>query len=309
MHAGIVARLRIFADFTRIDHAVIVVLAILAAMTENIALQEIELGLGFLPFLLAPFFITLYSFAINDIRDYEADRENKRKDRPLASGTLSLESAKLLMHGIWIVTAVLLVACAWIAKGNPALLGAVVILWAFYMTSVLYSMYLKDLPLVGNAFIGLSMAIPFLYAGLLAEDFTMAQRLMFGAALLLGISREVMKSIQDMKGDSKARRSKSLPLLIGKEKSYWFAVWLLLTLLLMTLINVLIIVLFFKEVVVQGTWLTVNLGLVLLAGYSLKLILKNRELKPEGLERFRNSTKWLLAAAILIYLGSVVVFG
>lgn len=301
-------KFKLFADFTRLDHAIIVVFAIIAALLENFVLQEISFNFEHILFIAAPFFISLYSFAINDIVDYKTDAKNARNDRPLVNGSLSLNTAKIITHALWLVTALLLIACATVAKGKSELISAVVILLGFYISSVLYSIYLKDMPLLGNLFIGFSMAIPFMYAGVLANDFTLSQRLLFGAALLFGTSREVMKSVQDVEGDAVARKSKTLPVIIGIQSSYWFAVWLLLTLLLMALINVLIIVIFFHPVVAQGAWLIVNLGLALLAGYNLKLLLMLKNLEPQTIEVYRTKTKWLFVVAVLLYVGGVIAF-
>lgn len=38
-------------------------------------------------------------------------------------------------------------------------------------------------------------------------------------SLLAGLGREIYKTVQDMEGDSKARNSKTLPLIIGKNNS------------------------------------------------------------------------------------------
>jgi len=168
--------------------------------------------------LATPFFINIAAFALNDYFDVEADRRNGRKDRPLVSGALSARAA-VLTAALGYVLGVLAAFAI-----NP-LCGAIATLFA--ALSIAYNAKLKDWPLVGNAYIALSMAIAFPFGAfavgipLLHLPYSIVW-LTYGA-FAAGVSREIVKSVQDMAGDREARGSLHLPILIGRQKSLWLA--------------------------------------------------------------------------------------
>jgi geranylgeranylglycerol-phosphate geranylgeranyltransferase len=100
---------------------------------------------------------------------------------------------------------------------------------AYNLLAILYNTKLKDLPLAGNLFIATTMAIPFVFG---AYAYSAAPSLPILAIALLGfvsgLAREILKSAEDMEGDAKARNSKTLPLIIGKEKSVTISAFLFL---------------------------------------------------------------------------------
>jgi geranylgeranylglycerol-phosphate geranylgeranyltransferase len=204
-----VGKLSALMRLTRIEHALMLVLGVWIGETVS---------LGMFPALffailsaIPPFFIEMGSFAINDYFDIETDRKNKRTDRPLVSKELSPEFAKSFAYA----SLVFGILSALAVGTLPFFIS-----FAFGALAYLYSYRLKDLPLIGNIYIALSMAIPFAY-GSVAVSGTMSSVIwiIFGMAFFSGLGREIAKSIQDMKGDSKARKSKTLPILLGREKS------------------------------------------------------------------------------------------
>ncbi|VVB56680.1 Digeranylgeranylglyceryl phosphate synthase [uncultured archaeon] len=201
--------------------------------------------LAWLLALAVPFFINISSFALNDYFDIEADRKNGQLKRPLVSGALKPSVA------LW--TAILGYAIGMLAGWllNPVC-GTIATI--FTLLSIAYNYKLKDWPLVGNAYIALSMAIAFLFGagavmskndgltGLLAMmtsfGWTTPLVLLFSPLFLIfsdgmpatilwltagaffaGLAREIIKSVQDMEGDKKARNSKHLPILIGAQNA------------------------------------------------------------------------------------------
>ncbi|HUC39002.1 MAG TPA: UbiA family prenyltransferase [Candidatus Acidoferrum sp.] len=188
-----------FFRLTRIEHSIMLVFAVIAA-------ELIAKGLPSIPILalslITPIFISMASFAINDYFDVESDRLNKRFERPLVSGELGKSSAL----GISVV-------CLLIGIGASVFinLNAFAIALIFGILAVLYSYKLKDMLLLGNLYIGLSMAIPFLFG-----NFVVSQSINYGILVILfisflsGTAREIHGMIRDYKGDSKARKSKNL---------------------------------------------------------------------------------------------------
>lgn len=192
---------------TRFEHAIMLAVAVLIA--ETIVLGELPpLGLAIALSLLVPVFSEMGSFALNDYLDIGADRANKMSGRPLVKGTLSPAFALRLSIACLAASTVLAFFI-----NTPSFLIAL----AFNALAVLYNWKLKDLPLVGNVYIALTMAIPFIFG-----NFVVSQALSPVAASLAalgfvaGLSREILKSVEDMEGDAKARKSRTLPLVIGE---------------------------------------------------------------------------------------------
>ena len=295
----ITEKAKLFSELTRMDHAVFVVLAILAAMLDSSG-GLVNLDLVTASFIATPFLISLYAFAINDFLDFKSDSMNKRTDRPLVSGKIKLDCAKRIAEGLGILILVSMIINSFIAKDSPMLVTAVLILWAFFIASVLYSFYLKDLPLLGNLYIALSMAIPFIYGGVIAGKVTGLQELMFMAALLSGVAREIIKTIQDMEGDLAARKSRTLPIMIGRENSLGLAIVLLAGL-----------AIYCWYPMVAGIWMeskeiTLRAVLGIVALIAMASFWGARGFEPEKLEAAREVSKKLLLVAILAYVVAVL---
>ena len=154
------------------------------------------------------FLISGYSMVINDIFDVRVDVLNHRM-RPLVRGDLSV-------RGAWAL-ALSALALGMIAS---ALTGVVtfVIAAIFAVLAFLYSARLKRMGLAGNIVVALSMAIPFLYGGVMGGINYLLVFVMFSTSFLTGLSREVLKAIADVKGDA-ASGIRSLPATAGVEVS------------------------------------------------------------------------------------------
>jgi 4-hydroxybenzoate polyprenyltransferase len=218
----------------RIEHAIMSMLAVLVGIFVSLRQAYFDSGAIFeagnlLPaafelsqkipniFILAlatPFFINIASFALNDYLDIETDRHNMRKDRPLAAGKLNPKIA------LWTAAVgyIFGIISAWLINFYAGLIATI-----FAILSIAYNYKLKDLPVVGNAYIALSMAIAFPFGsvsiGVPITKLPSIILLLSIGAFLAGMSRELFKSVQDMHGDKKARGSKHLPILIGARPS------------------------------------------------------------------------------------------
>jgi geranylgeranylglycerol-phosphate geranylgeranyltransferase len=158
--------------------------------------------------LLVPMLSEMGSFALNDYLDIETDTLNKKTERPLVKGTISPGFA------LWfsIISLALSIALAYFINTYAFLIALI-----FNLLAIAYNWKLKDLPLVGNIYIGLTMAIPFIFGNFVISD--KISMLAIALALLgfvAGLAREIVKSAQDMEGDMKARGSKTLPIVIGR---------------------------------------------------------------------------------------------
>ncbi len=165
--------------------------------------------------LIVPVFSEMGSFALNDYLDVESDRLNKRNDRPLVNGTIS---KKFAFYFSWICFLVSIVAAYFI--NTNAFLVAVI----FNILAIAYNYKLKDLPLVGNLYIGLTMAIPFIFGNLVvSEQLSKIAIVLALLGFLSGLAREIIKSTEDLEGDVKARNSKTLPAMIGEQNAIFLA--------------------------------------------------------------------------------------
>jgi len=197
----------------RIEHALMLVFAVLFA--EILASGAAGMPLPPLAIILlslaVPLFIEMGSFALNDYFDVEADRENKRKDRPIVTGEISPNAALAL-------SALSYAAGIGASLALPPACFAIAVVFA--ALSILYNWKLKDLPLIGNAYIAASMAIPFPFGSIIVAGAMPAQIMAIAAvAFVAGLGREILKSAEDVEGDVKHRNARTLPALIGKANS------------------------------------------------------------------------------------------
>lgn len=276
----------------RIEHALMSVIGVgVAILLAAKSMPGASLPLfGWLLALAVPFFINLASFALNDYWDVEADRKNKRMNRPLVSGALAPSVA------IWTVVIGYLfgIAAGWLI--NP-ICGIIATLFA--LLSIAYNYKLKDWPLVGNAYIALSMAIAFpfgaLAAGIPIANFPSLILWLTIGAFFAGLSRELIKSVQDMKGDKAARGSRHLPIIIGARSALVLAALLAIGF----CISLFMLVSSPRTTI---TWNILELGLLALSGLvylAIAFELLAGMPKAEQLERMRKTTLYALGLALL----------
>lgn len=196
-------KIKAILKLTRIEHSLMLVIAVLAA-------ELIAKGLPSLPVLvlslITPIFISMASFAINDYFDIEVDKLNGKK-RPLVTGELKPIDA------LYVTTASLIIG---IAASIFINFYAFIIALIFGALSMLYSFKLKGVVLLGNLYVAFSMAIPFIFgAYVVGQILPYSILLVTIMTFLSGTAREVHGTIRDLEGDRKARNLKTLPSLIG----------------------------------------------------------------------------------------------
>ncbi len=199
--------LKALIKLTRFEHALMLAFAVFIA--EAIALNAIPpITLIIALSLLVPMLSEMGSFALNDYFDIETDKLNK-KQGPLVTGKIKPSTA------LYFSIACLIASTAIAFTINSTVFA---ITLAFNLLGIAYNWKLKELPLVGNAYIALTMAIPFIFGNYVIT--TNISNAIIALALLgfvAGLAREIVKSIEDMEGDRTAR--KTLPLVIGAQKS------------------------------------------------------------------------------------------
>ncbi len=217
--------LRELWKLTRFEHALMLAFGVLIA--ETVVLGRLpDASAAIILSLLVPIFSEMGSFALNDYFDIETDRLNGKKDRPLVKGTISPGFA------LWFSVASIAISVAISIAIN---FFAFAIALVFNLAAVAYNWRLKDLPLVGNMYIALTMAIPFLFGNFVVSESLSSSAIVLAAlGFVAGLAREIIKSVQDVEGDKEARGSRTLPVIIGKDASSLVAVALYLLFLPLT---------------------------------------------------------------------------
>ena len=131
--------------------------------------------------------------ALNDYNDRESDKEN-HPNRPIPAGLINAEDA--LVYSRLLLAGGLMIVLFGLANKLPfviALIGTV--------TLISYENQLKALGLSGNIAVGFMSGAVFLYAGMVVND-PGPTLWMFGLAFLATVSREIIKDIQDLEGDT-----------------------------------------------------------------------------------------------------------
>ena len=153
--------------------------------------------------------------ALNDVVDYEIDKIN-RPMRPLPSGFVKKRTAlfiSILLFSMGIL------ACLELSEAAKVI--GIVIAMPFM---VLYSKYLKGMPLIGNMIVAFILGLSFLFCGAAFNNMSpmwIPMILAFGLTLV----RELVKDIADMEGDQSAGL-KTLPITAGIEKSIQLSIFL-----------------------------------------------------------------------------------
>jgi len=200
-------RLAAVLRLTRIEHSAMLVIAVIAAELLSGGLPQA--GTLILS-LIAPIFISMASFAINDYYDMKVDKLNA-KNRPLVTGEIKPREAVVVSLFCF---AVGVVAAAFIN------VYAFAIAAVFAALAYVYSYALKEVFLLGNIYVALSMAIPFIF-GNYVNNSTLYPSIVLVSTMVFasGLAREIHGTIRDFGGDVKARKAKTLPRIIGMRGS------------------------------------------------------------------------------------------
>jgi geranylgeranylglycerol-phosphate geranylgeranyltransferase len=187
-------RFRASLDLMRPVNCVMIGFAVIVGffVSKPADVKVIQGALGFL----TGFFLCAYSMSVNDIYDVEVDKVN-RPERPIPSGRASTQAAVRLS---------VLVLVAGVASSvltlNPVAVG-IASLYALLMW--FYNSRAKQTGLPGNLLVASSLAVPFIYGGVVSGG-SLTKSLLLMMALtsfFSGVGREVVKAMADVEGDAK----------------------------------------------------------------------------------------------------------
>ena len=169
-------------------------------------------------------FIQAGTFALNDYYDLESDVANRRMDRPLVRGELRKEEALLVAC---LATALGIIFAAFLAIFLKSLIFFLLAL-TLAALGILYDIKMKEFLAVSNFYIAFTMAVPFVFGGLIAEpertEVVLLILILSSIAFFAGFGREVMKDMADVKGDA-LRNVRSIARVYGMEKAKSTAVF------------------------------------------------------------------------------------
>ena len=118
-----------------------------------------KVGLGFVSFCV----VSSIVYIINDIHDVDKDREHPiKRNRPIASGKISINQAWMLAFFLFIISFVL--NLVWINNGL-----ALIILYGYLLLNLAYSFYLKKIPIVDVTIIVIGFILRIVYGGVLVS--------------------------------------------------------------------------------------------------------------------------------------------
>lgn len=190
--------------------------ALLAGVSS---IETIALGI------LITFLVTGGGNVINDYFDYDIDKVNQPK-RPIPSGKISLGAAKIY--------AIVLFALAALLSTTLNVYAMSLVLFNI-MIAFVYSWKLKAKPLIGNLSDSWLAASTFVLGGLLSGGLNLAILSIFLMAFAGNTTREIVKAVEDIKGDRKAGY-KTLPIVIGAHFSKFVALSFLIIAILLSFI-------------------------------------------------------------------------
>jgi geranylgeranylglycerol-phosphate geranylgeranyltransferase len=275
----------------RLEHSFM--LAVAVAVGEVIALHAPPQYNILLMSVLPPMLVSAASFAINDYFDLKSDRINKRTDRPLVSGEITPRNAFLLSMLLFVLG---------IAISTLINFNCFVITLIFAILAYLYSFRLKDIAIIGNAYIALTMAVPFIYGSLaVSTELPPAVMLLSSIAFVSGLAREIMGTVRDVKGDKRGRGSKTLPMLIGVGHSLMLSSLLYITAIALSAIPYLCIPPYMWNIFYAIPALLADLMLSYVALFSLK------NHSSEFMKSSRNITLAAMCIALLGFLLALII--
>lgn len=165
-----------------------------------------------------------FSFAagnvINDVIDFESDKIN-RPERVLPRELLTIAFAKSLFAFLFIVSIILPFFVSFVF---------VAILFFLNLLLLLYSTHLKKVPLLSNVVVAFATAVPLVLGGLVMDNIQ-GGLIPAGFAFFTNFIREIVKDIEDIKGDSSIG-VKTFPQVAGVKTAVHFSALLIILLII-----------------------------------------------------------------------------
>lgn len=209
---NLLERSKTLSDLFRIRNCLMALFGVLIGATIAYSSAAIMPGPKVMLAGIAAFLITGAGNAINDFFDVEIDKINK-PHRPIPSGRISKSDAMMLSLSLFMIS---------IALAKYINFYALLIALINSIILIVYAKYSKRLLLVSNMGVSYLVASIFIFGVVATDAFDAGEikiiSIITACAFLMTFSREIIKDIEDMEGDSR-KYSVTLPIRIGVEKS------------------------------------------------------------------------------------------
>jgi geranylgeranylglycerol-phosphate geranylgeranyltransferase len=196
-----------YLEILRPGNAIMAVIAVflMAIISKSF---NIELILA----MIAVFLATGGGNVINDVFDYKIDLINK-PNRPIPSGKITLHCGKIYALILFLISIVL---TTWISLIINSYLPLVIV-FVNVILMYFYAQKLKATILIGNLTVAYLTGSCFVFGGSITGNLKISIFLGF-FAFLMTLAREIVKDIEDKKGDEK-EKIKTLPIAYGVKVS------------------------------------------------------------------------------------------
>ncbi|MDR0373059.1 MAG: UbiA family prenyltransferase [Nitrososphaerota archaeon] len=189
--------------------SLLVGLGVLAACVAGAGLTVVELWLPVTLATLVGFSFGLASNAINDYLDIEIDKV-AHPERPLPSGILKPKTYLVFAVTLFVICFILAYFLSTISSMVAFILVAVAV-----VLQIGYELGIKKKKAVGNILIGFQTALVFIFGGVIVGGLEATSAMAISSFLAI-VGREIIKDIEDIKGD--IDRS-TLPKIIGPKNA------------------------------------------------------------------------------------------
>lgn len=179
-----------------------------------------------IPLIITILCLTAFANIINDLFDYQIDQTN-RPDRPLPSGNITYKSAVILSILLFLISIFIILIY------NFNSLTQILIFCINLPLIIFYTPFFKKIPLLGNIIVAFILSMVFIVTTFYLEGDINQIIPPATLAFMLMLTREVVKDIADIKGDS-IMKINTFPVLYGINNSIRLVLGLIFFLILTT---------------------------------------------------------------------------
>ena len=161
-------------------------------------------------------FSMIFGNIMNDLIDIKTDAIN-RPDRLLVKKTITVFQAKLMLFMTVLALCYLIVSLSY----------NILLFYSFlFCLLVVYNVFLKKTPFIGNVIISFLLSSVVIFTELIISGNFKQLLPLALLAFYISVIREVIKDLEDYKGDQKTNYY-TLPILIGKKQTNYFVISLI----------------------------------------------------------------------------------
>ena len=216
-------------NFIKIIRPLNLLIIVICIMLSTLILEKFNIDI--IPLICVIVLLAAFANVINDIVDYQVDLENQL-NRPLSSGTMKIIPIATTISS-WFYAAILFILALFVTMNFS--FNTLTLQLIFYINVpliILYTSFLKRIPLLGNCVVALNLAMVFVVSTTYVKGnlYIMVPPIIF--SFLLMLIRELVKDIADLEGDKKFYIT-TFPVKFGVPASFNLFVILLIILIIM----------------------------------------------------------------------------